>query len=84
MHDKWDLYRATVYSDVVVIDGWYRFNASEDPFVLDHGVCVISMDDPNSGFTWLDDDHTSFCIMLSDEENSRFTEPQLVVFTLEE
>lgn len=83
MHDKWDLYKATVYSDIVVVEGWYRFNASEDPFVLDHGVCVLRMDDPNSGFAWLDDSHTSFCVTLSDKENSRFTESQMVVFTLE-
>ena len=84
LHDKWDLYKATLVSDnLVKIDGWYRFNAKEEtPFKLDHSVVVIRTDDGSTDFTWLNESHTAFSVTMQDQKNTRFEEPTLVVFEL--
>lgn len=84
LHDKWDMYRATAVSDnVIKIDNWYRFNASEEtPFALDHAVLVIITDDGSTDFKWFDEAHTSFSVTMSDKENARFEEPSLALFTI--
>lgn len=84
LHDKWDLYKAfSLPGGLIKIENWYRFSASEDnPFNQDHNVMIINPEDGSTDFTWLDDAHTAFSITMSDKENSRFEDPQLVVFAL--
>ena len=84
LHDKWDLYKATLVSDSIVkIDCWYRFQANDEtPFKLDHSVAVIKTEDASTDFTWLNESHTAFSVTIHDTENTRFEEPTLVVFEL--
>lgn len=86
LHDKWDLYRATAYGDnLIKIDCWSRAVANdENPFKPDHCVAVIRTDDGSTDFCWVDEEHTSFVVTISDMENSRFEDPTLVIFELEE
>ena len=84
LHDKWDQYRAIPVSDNVIrIENWYRFTADDEtPFALDHSVLTVVTDDGSTDFVWLDDSHASFSLTMCDPENSRFTEPALVVFAI--
>lgn len=84
LHDKWDLYKAfSLPGGLIKIENWYRFSAGEDePFNQDHNVMIVNPADGTTDFTWLDDAHTAFSITMIDKENSRFEDPQLVVFAL--
>ena len=85
LHDKWDLYKGCLISDnVMIIDNWYRFNASDDtPFHQDHSIISIVFDDTSSDFTWLDDSHSVFSITISDYDNTRLSEPSTAIFSIE-
>lgn len=86
LHDKWDLYRATAYGDNMIrIDCWSRAVANdENPFKPDHCIAVIKTDDGSTDFCWVDEAHTSFAVTINDMENSRFEDPTLVIFEIEE
>ena len=83
LHDKWDLYFATLISDTTIkIENYGRFDAGAngDPFKYEYDVSIISTEDSSIDFHWLDDSHTSFSLTMHDEENYYWDEPCMVGF----
>lgn len=87
LHDRWDLYVATVLSDhTIIIENWSRFNSGEDgdPFKREYHVMVINTTSGSSNFKWTDDALVAFTITMEDPRNSYWDETQNVTFTLDE
>ena len=87
MHDRWDLYVATVLSDeTIIVENWSRFDAGEDgdPFKREYHVMVINTTSGTPDFRWTDDSHVAFTITMQDAKNSYWDEAQQVTFTLDE
>ena len=83
LHDRWDLYIATLLSDKTIkIENYGRFDAGAngDPFKYEYDVSIISTEDSSIDFHWLDGSHTSFSLNMQDEENYYWDEPCKVGF----
>ena len=83
MSDQWNVYIATVVSDSVIkIEHWSRTKTSDREMSYRSDVGVYKTDDSETGFYWVDEEHTAFVISFCDEHNSRVGSPQPHVFTI--
>ena len=85
LHDKWNLYIATVLSDTAIkIEQWGRFTAGEDgdPFEYESDICILKTN--YSSFKWIYDEHTDFYCKIHDPENSYWETETIVGFSIED
>ena len=83
MSDEWNTYIAVAISDSLVkIEHWdkvFSFNSSVG-YREDLGSYQIN--DPSTGFGWLDKEHTAFILSFQDKGNSRVRKKTARIFTL--
>ncbi|MBQ9142235.1 MAG: zinc ribbon domain-containing protein [Lachnospiraceae bacterium] len=82
-HDEWGLYCATAISDTVIkIEKWGKALSTEKEFDLKYEVGAIKITDAEQGFSWIDEEHTAFVILLQDQKDSDFKKAQSITFTI--
>lgn len=80
--DEWDMYVATAISDKLVrVVNWHKSSSDNPRFEEDDEIGVYRIDDPETGFIWIDDEHTAFYINIKDESREKLKKEQSVPFT---
>lgn len=80
-NDDWHLYRAIPLTDQVIkIECWYR-SMAVGSFHYGYDICVINLNNTDTDFEWMDEEHTSFTISIQDKENGNLRKSTFVTFT---
>lgn len=83
MTDAWNVYIAEAVSDEIIkIENWNKHMSDAKSVSYEYDVGVYRINDREHGFTWLDDEHTTFSINITDKNNSRFKKGDTATFTI--
>lgn len=83
MSDEYNVYVAEAISDSIVkIEHWDKNLSISFSVGYKEDSGTFNINDPNSGFAWLDEGHTAFILPFRDKENSRLKQKVARVFTL--
>lgn len=83
MSDEWNVYIAVAISDSIVkIEHWDKTLSSSFSVGYKEDLGTYQINDPGTGFGWLDEEHTAFILVFNDKENSRVRKEAPRVFTL--
>lgn len=81
--DEWDMYVATAISDKLVrVVNWDKDSSDKPSFEEEDEIGVFRIDDPATGFIWIDDEHTAFYMNLQDKNKSALKSSRSVPFTV--
>lgn len=81
--DMWDMYVATAISDKLIrIVNWSKSSSDKPSFEKGAEIGVFNIEEEETGFIWIDDEHTAFYINLQDEDESALKNSRPVVFTI--
>lgn len=84
MSDQWTVYIATAISDSVIkIEKWDKSSSAIKTMTCSENIGVYNITDNEIGFSWIDEEHTAFTLILQDKNNSRLKKSALVVFTID-
>lgn len=82
MSDEWNVYIAEPISDSVIkIEHWDKTMNSSKKVKFSEDIGSFKINDSETGFAWVDDEHTAFTFNLKDKNNSR-VKGQPVIFTI--
>lgn len=80
--DTSDLYVATAVSDSVLkIEKWKRGLLLQTEYTLKYEVGAYRINDPDNGFSWLDEQHGAFRILLKDQQTAAYRKGKEIIFT---
>ncbi len=83
MADAWNVYIAKAVSDnVVKVESWYKTSQSDKSLKYRGDLGSFRIRDAENGFSWVDDSHTAFTLVIQDKNNSEVKKPTLVIFTI--
>ena len=83
MTDAWNVYIAkAVSSNVIKVESWHKSSQSDKKMKLRGDLGSFKIDDEANGFSWVDDEHTAFTLIIQDKNNSEVKKPTAVVFTI--
>lgn len=83
MSDEWNVYIITAMSDSVVkLEHWDKTLSSSKKMSLNSELGTYKINDPENGFAWIDEEHTSFTFTFSDKNNSRVKKAAQHIFTI--
>lgn len=83
MTDAWNVYIAkAVSSNVIKVESWHKSSQSGKKMKLRGDLGSFKIDDEANGFSWVDDEHTAFTLIIQDKNNSEVKKPTAVVFTI--
>lgn len=83
-NDDWHLYKAIPLTESLFkIECWCRSLAIGN-FGYGYDLYVVDTAKSDMGFEWTDDEHTSFTLMLSDDQNGDLEKETFVAFTIED
>ena len=72
-NDRWAQYRAYVLSpSTIKIERWGRWNANTDDFEYYYDIGVIDTNSITNEFSWIDDAHSAFSVVIDDEQNANW------------
>ena len=81
--DEWDMYVATAISDKLVrVVNWNKDSSDKPSFEEEDEIGVFRIDDPTTGFIWIDDEHTAFYMNVQDDNKSKLKNGRAVPFSL--
>lgn len=81
--DEWDMYVATAISDKLVrVVSWDKSSSDKPSFEEDDEIGVFRIDDPATGFIWVDDERTAFYMNLQDKNKSALKSGRSISFTI--
>lgn len=82
-NDDWTSYKIIPLTDKLFkVEAWVRPIALGS-FHYGYDVMLIDIDEKDNGFEWIDDEHTTFSITMSDSKNSELKKEKLLIFKLE-
>ena len=83
MADAWNVYIAKAVSDnVVKVESWHKTSQSDKSLEYRGDLGSFRIRDAESGFSWVDESHTAFTLVIQDKNNSEVKKPTLVIFTI--
>ena len=83
MSDEWNVYVAVAISNSIVkIEHWDKTLSSSFSVGYKEDLGTYQINDPSTGFGWLDEEHTTFVLSFQDKDNSRVRKEAARVFTL--
>lgn len=83
MSDAWNVYIAKAVSDSVVkVESWYKGSQSDKKLKYRGDLGSFRIQDVENGFSWVDESHTAFTLVIQDKNNSEVRKPTLVIFTI--
>ena len=83
MADAWNVYIAKAVSDnVVKVESWHKTSQSDKSLEYRGDLGSFRIRDEENGFSWIDDSHTAFTLVIQDKNNSEVKKPTLVIFTI--
>lgn len=84
MTGGWDVYIATAITDTVIqIEAWDKTLQSSKSMKFQSDLGTYDIQDEKNGFSWVDEEHTTFTLFIQDRNNyTRLGKPTLVLFTI--
>ena len=83
MSDAWNVYIAKAVSDnVVKVESWHKTSQPDKTLKYRGDLGSFRIRDAENGFSWVDESHTAFTLVIQDKNNSDVKKPTLVVFTI--
>lgn len=83
MSDEWHVYIATAISDSIIkIEKWEKTLKTSKSVDFDSDIGTYKINDEESGFAWVDKEHTTFLFTLKDDNNSKIKQGKQVAFTV--
>lgn len=83
MSDEWHVYIAKAISDSIIkIEKWDKTLNSSKSVGFDSDIGTYKINDAESGFAWVDKEHTTFLFTLKDDNNSKIKQGKQVAFTV--
>lgn len=83
MSDAWNVYIAkAVSSNVIKVESWHKTNQSDKEMKFRSDLGSFKITDEENGFSWIDDEHTAFNLIIQDKNNSEIEKSTLVLFTI--
>ena len=83
MADAWNVYIAKVVSDnVVKVESWHKTSQSDKSLEYRGDLGSFRIRDAENSFSWVDESHTAFTLVIQDKNNSEVKKPTLVIFTI--
>lgn len=80
--DTSDLYVARAVSDSVIkVEKWKRNVILQREYALKYEVGAYLINDPASGFRWLDEQHSTFVLTVRDQQDRSYRKGKQVTFT---
>ncbi len=84
MSDAWNVYIATAITDnVIKVEAWGKGSQSSKKVKFQSDLGTFDIHDEETGFSWVDESHTTFTLVIKDRNNyTRIGKAKLVLFTL--
>lgn len=83
MSDEWNVYIARAVSDSLIkLEHWDKTLSSTKTMSFDSDLGTYKINDPENGFTWIDEDHTAFTFTFQDKNNSHVKKLASHIFTI--
>lgn len=85
MSDNWNVYIAEAISDdIIKIESWDKSLSSDKKLSYVSDIGSFKINDPQNGFSWIDDEQTAFTLTFQDENNSNgiLDKPEEHTFTI--
>ena len=83
MSGEWNVYIAKAVSNSVIkVERWHKSGRSDKKMKFDSDLGSFRIGDEKNGFSWVDEEHTAFTLIIQDKNNSDVKKPTAVVFTI--
>lgn len=83
MVDAWNVYIARAVTDnVIKVESWHKTSQPDKSLKYRADLGSFRIRDEENGFSWIDDAHTAFTLVIQDKNNSEVKKPTLVIFTI--